>query len=189
LSPQDRARGASQFEANIDSTVVLKKLDKDDDNSAVEVWRKKNKDGPQGLRLYVQRRNLANSCVLEEVDAPASAKRGTAREDALRDSVRSVLCSTDPFTLTREQVIEKVGGDKTKLRRVMDNLLAQSIVVEEHRRRPEGKRQVARDVLAWNTIERVRVPLGQSNRDHGAVAATPPKVASGVSGVAGDDHP
>src|ERR1035437_4770697 len=50
--PQNRARGGSQLESNPDGVGVLQKLEPDDPNSVVSVWRKKDKDGPSGKTVH-----------------------------------------------------------------------------------------------------------------------------------------
>ena len=81
--PQNRARGGSQLESNPDGVVVLQKLEPDDPNSVVSVWRKKDKDGPSGKTVHVTRLFVGESCVLELVDAPLTpAKRGKGSSDA-----------------------------------------------------------------------------------------------------------
>lgn len=184
--PQDRARGASQFESNADSVVVFKKLDADDDNSPIEVLRKKSKDGPAGLRLHPQRRDVGASCVLESVATPPSKGRsGTgSRAEELRRAIRDVLTDADPYTLTRTQVVTEVGGDRERVRAALNGLLGDGIVLEESRSRPEGNRARERKLLAWNTVDRVVVPLRQPRRSVGAVDPTTP-AGSGVVGAVG----
>lgn len=182
--PQDRARGASQFESNADSVVVFKKLDADDDNSPIEVLRKKSKDGPAGLRLHLQRRDVGASCVLESVTVPPGRAGRGGRGEALRRRVREVLADTDPFALTRTQVVDAVGGTKDRVRTALDGLIGDGQILEESRPRPEGEHTRTRALLAWNTADRVVVPIRQPRRSVGAVDPTTP-VGSGVVGAVG----
>lgn len=188
----DRARGASQFESNADSVVVFKKLDAkrdtdaEADNGPVEVLRKKNKDGPAGARLYLRRRYVGGSCVLESVAAPPgkTASGSGGRAEVLRKRLREVLADADPFTLTRTQVVDAVGGTKDRVRTALDGLIGDGQILEESHPRPEGEHTRTRALLAWNTADRVVVPLRQPRRGVGVVDPTTP-VGSGVVGVVG----
>ena len=86
-----RVRGGTQFEQNADAVIVLKKTNTDDPDGAVELIRKKVKDGPSGAKIYIQRVPSGTSCVLKEVG------RGGAPAQRLSQSeVADVLfgCST-----------------------------------------------------------------------------------------------
>ncbi|OON33402.1 hypothetical protein BSA16_00655 [Micromonospora sp. Rc5] len=85
-----RARGGSQFEANPDCVINLAAT-AESDNAPVEIWRKKNKEGPAGLKIQTVRKQVADSCVLvrdELYDALPDAK---GEKEPLADRIRRVV--------------------------------------------------------------------------------------------------
>jgi hypothetical protein len=124
--PQNRARGGSQLESNPDSTVVLQKLDPDNADSVVSVWRKKDKDGPAGKKIHISRTVVGQSCVLELVDAPEGGSLVTAdwADAKLTKVVRAVLDvlreSADGMAIT--ELRAAVGGNNGHVRQAVDAL-------------------------------------------------------------------
>lgn len=147
--PQDRARGGSQLEANPDSVIVMQKLDPEDPNSIVSILRKKDKDGPSGRRIHVARVQSDDSCVLEVVEAPVDSPKKKG-DRAVQEAIRSVLVDTDEFTLTVDQVLKQVGGNAPTARRVLGAMIAEGLVLQEHRPRVERNGTRRRDLLAYN---------------------------------------
>lgn len=141
-SAQNRARGASQFEANADAVIVALKP-KADDETAVEsygpvtLWRKKVKDGPAGGRLVVDRVDVDASCVLRVVEASGPGVHLSMREARRRTALIDAL-SAEPWTLTRTEAVKAVPGDDKPLRRILRELLADGSVTEKTIRRPDG---------------------------------------------------
>lgn len=152
--PQDRARGGSQIEANPDSTIVLKKHEADDPDSAVSIYRKKNKEGPAGATLWVEREPVLDSCVLRRVDEPPKAGQ-EGRDSATREAVRSVLLDGEPFRFTREQVAKRAGGNVKRARAVVDAMVAEGLIHEESRPRSERSGTRQRELLAYNESHHV----------------------------------
>lgn len=89
---KNRARNASQFEANPDSVIILQK--DDDPDEPRSIWRKKDKEGPDGLKLWVRLKPMAESCVLELTDQPAETGRNgdeTATASEISGAIQDYL--------------------------------------------------------------------------------------------------
>ena len=99
-----RVRGGSQLEFNPDTVVIASKTSEDDDSAPVRLWLKKDKDGPtQGRKIYVSRRSVLGSCVLEIVDAPPSGSNGAGRPlsmDERRTTIGEWIQDNGPETET-----------------------------------------------------------------------------------------
>lgn len=82
-SKQQRARGGSQFEANPDTVINLSAVGGD----LVKVWRKKNKEGPAGETILVERIQAGESCVLEKVEWTPTVQGQGEAEETLEDRI------------------------------------------------------------------------------------------------------
>lgn len=161
-----RARGGSQFEANPDSVIVASKTNEDDDNAPVRLWLKKNKDGPNGLRMYVQRRAVDASCVLEETAEPSAATSGRKHKVSSGDEIRAgivALVEGRPWLLTKDEVVKGAPGGTTRAREAFDVLVTEGGLVMEKRKRPEGlgrnKRPVTRLVCGLGRTDAATPPI------------------------------
>lgn len=158
---QNRARGGSQLESNPDGIVVLQKIDAEDPNSVVSVWRKKDKDGPSGKTIHVSRLLVEKSCVLELVDAPPkAAKSGSGSSDAEVSEAILEYLDDRPDQSTKTDVLTNVASTTSTTRAGTDRLR------EAWSRLEEGQ-----------LIRSCRVPrLDKRGRDQGATVwarATP----------------
>lgn len=130
-SAQNRARGASQFEANADAVVVALKPKGDDDaipdsDGPVTLWRKKVKDGQAGDRLTVERLVVGASAVLVRSSDSAGQMLNLKHARQRRRLTEAVLA--DPWRLTETRLIRKVTGDDTDKRARVADLLSTGVL-------------------------------------------------------------
>lgn len=127
--PQNRARGGSQLEANPDGTVVLQKLDAEDPESVVSIWRKKDKDGPSGKTIHVVRVLVGRSCVLEVVEPPPDRSRGSSGAADLKDRVLAVLRDAGDAGHSTTEIRERVTGSNSRIKVALNELVLHGQVV------------------------------------------------------------
>jgi len=93
-----RSRGGSQLESNVDEVLLLEELA----DNLYGLRRKKVKDGPDGGVVFLQRRQVAQSLIIEEsTDVPQSA-----RQTELLNDLKS-LCDHGLLNLTQRAAISK----------------------------------------------------------------------------------
>ncbi len=150
-SDKGRARGGSQLEANPDAVIVLQKADPDNPESVVSIRRKKVKDGPSGEVVHVRRAMVAvaGSCVLELAEAPEPS---TTRVDRL-ESVRRILGDHDPFTLTRTQLSDQLGGNRDQRAALIQRLLDDGVIEMREVAAPEGRSGVSKKRLRIGLVK------------------------------------
>lgn len=160
--PQDRARGGSQLEANVDEVLVLKKADPEDPNSQVSIKRKKVKDGPAGAEIWVERVEVGPSVVLSETSGPEETKGAGTRRPGHADLQRIVadwVAANPPTTakkvITAVMAESKVGRDKVTA--AFEALERGGLIREESGKVREGNREVTRPVWVPGG-GRVRLP-------------------------------
>jgi hypothetical protein len=98
LSDPRRSRGGSQLEDNADGIIVAYK-DGNSDDAPVCIWRKKDKDGPAGKRMWVTLKPVGNSCVLDIVEKPESASSNGKhrwRTDEYKTAIIEWINSNEP---------------------------------------------------------------------------------------------
>lgn len=162
--PQNRARGGSQLESNPDGIVVLQKLEPENPNSVVSVWRKKDKDGPSGKTVHVSRVLAAQSCVLELVDAPlTSDKRGKGSSDAeVNEAILEYLDDRPESdkTAVLAHVASTTTAGTTRIRETWNRLEAGRLIRSAKITRPDkiGRNQKA-TVWARATPDESKVHL------------------------------
>jgi hypothetical protein len=102
-----RARGGSQLEANADEVLILHGTSSDP-NLALE--RKKVKEGAAGDKIWLRRRPMYDSVVIEAV---SGAEREQAAAVTAEDVARAVFA--DPFTSAqlRDALMERMGVSNT----------------------------------------------------------------------------
>lgn len=168
--PQDRARGGSQIEANPDSTIVLKKHEADDPDSAVSIYRKKNKEGPAGATLWVEREPVLDSCVLRRVGEPhaVSPLRSSTPSPKLHEAILEWL-DEHPDEAGKSEALKAIKPTVTarteRLREAWGELVSGRVI----RSRPfeytdaTGRKQT-REVWARATPEEAKVRLRGAGR-------------------------
>ena len=176
-SDKGRARGGSQLEADPDGVILLQKHDPDDPATPVSVTRKKDKEGPAGGTVWVQRTSAAESCVVELIDKPdRTASKRTTSLDADREESILAIVRDHPWELTETEVLKEAKGNRDRTRAVFKDLIARHGLVVEKRHRVEGQGERAksrpRDLVglgAWKfrpagtrTGETVRVGTGST---------------------------
>lgn len=87
--------------------------------------------------------DIAWSVADELVRTPVGERRA-------RDALREVLADEPPFTLTRNQAVDKAGGKKDRTRDALAAMIAEGEVLVEKRSAVEGGRTVQRERLALN---------------------------------------
>jgi hypothetical protein len=87
---QERARGGSQLEANADEVLLLRGNSK---SEHVELEVKKRKDGASGTKIWLRRKPMFGSCVIQSMDAQELA---ADMKDQAVTIARTVF--GDPFT-------------------------------------------------------------------------------------------
>ena len=149
-----RARGGSQLESNPDGVLVLQSKEKNQ-NGSVELWRKKVKDGPSGAKLYLRRKQVAESCVLEVaadgVDGWAPRNNNNV-ERLVLDWIKTNEAGTK--TTCQKSLLAEGAVTEPQVRKAFDSLASQGLIVSEKRSIEEGGRSVKRDVLVCGNAKR-----------------------------------
>ncbi|WP_139338061.1 AAA family ATPase [Micromonospora avicenniae] len=163
--PQDRARGGSQLESNVDEVLVLEKADPKDPNGPVSLTRKKVKEGPAGARIWVERTEVGSSAVLEKSLPPVEdeAKRGPNRNDiqiGLLAWVEEHPQETQAQILRAIQAEMRIGEKKAKTE--FDALVRDGMLVQKTIERLENGRPRKRDVWEARSI-RIQAPRGSTS--------------------------
>lgn len=168
-SDNGRTRGGSQLEADPDGVILFRKHDKDDPLTPVEVWRKKNKEGPNTLKIWVEREEVEisedrTSCVLQVTDAPvgggsdAPATRRYSVTDASTLIVQAIEASPDK---TKTFLIGTIAAEhaigKDKLRDAFLQLEDQAQIISHSKQIMEGGTLKRRTVWALGEGKRVTV--------------------------------
>lgn len=99
--PKDRARGGYQLEANADEVLILSGSQ---DTSVVSITRKKVKDGPSGKTIWLNRKPILDSVVLEHA-------RASDAELPLRQRIIACLDAMADIGATGPQLMDECGVD------------------------------------------------------------------------------
>jgi len=168
--PQDRARGGSQLEANVDEVLVLRKADPDDPNSQVSIKRKKVKDGPAGAEIWVERVEVGPSVVLSETLGPEATTAGTRRPGHadLQRIVTEWIAGNPPTS--KRQVVDAVMAENSvgrpKATAAFEALERGGLIREERRKVLEKGREVTRPVwVPGGGRVGLRNPTGEPDRE------------------------
>jgi hypothetical protein len=159
-----RARGGSQFEANPDSTILLERYNSDDPESPVSIFRKKDKDGPAGAQVWVERVPSGASCVLKEISAPvrSDGRRGLSNRE-IQDEILLWIVNNEPTTKTkiRNSVRGKLNIGVDKFNVAFGGIEDEGSIVSTPKEGVENGRKRTRDVwtIAGATSDRSRSPV------------------------------
>lgn len=104
----ERARGGSQLEANVDEVLLLRGNAQSD---LVELERKKVKEGPGGATMWLRRKSLFGSCVVEAVSTVETTEQMV--DNAER--VAAEVFGPNPFTKAqlRDALEERLAVSRT----------------------------------------------------------------------------
>jgi hypothetical protein len=126
-SDDSRVRGGYQFEANTDEVLLLRGNAQSDQ---IQLERKKVKEGQAGAKLWLRRRELYGSCIIES----ASAEDVTT---PIRERVLIVLADMGETGMTGPQLLAALGLPEEKRSSLYKALRG---LVDEGRVTKEGKR-------------------------------------------------
>lgn len=128
---KSRTRGGSQLEANPDGVILLKKRDDNDPQTPVSIFRKKAKDSASGLKVWVQRIPVGNSCALELVDSPVTDEPSPVdrRYAKHHKTIIQVMRDKDDIGLTKTDLAKLAGGTKEHVLWVIQVMLNQGELV------------------------------------------------------------
>jgi hypothetical protein len=118
-----RARGGSQLEANADEVLILHGSAKSD---LIELERKKVKEGPAGDKMWLRRRPLYGSVVIETASAADS-------EVPLRDQVLAMLAEAGDIGMTGPQILRQLGMEdkRSTVYKVLGQLVGETLIGSE----------------------------------------------------------
>jgi hypothetical protein len=154
-----RSRGGSQLESDPDGVILLQKSDANDPQTKVTITRKKDKDGPAGGHICVQRVPVADSCVLELTEQPegkASGGRFASHAD-----IKSLICQyvrdnpdeKESVIVAHVATVHRVGDKRVKA--AFKELGKEKLLVSKSVKLMEGSRMQPRDVWSMGNA-RVR---------------------------------
>jgi hypothetical protein len=158
-----RVRGGSQLEANPDSVIIASKTKEEDEDAPVRIWLKKNKDGPNGRKLWVTRVPVGTSCVLEVVEAPSSGS-GDGSTKLLNSDDRKLAISEwlhEHGSETKTTICEAVweqnpGTGRDKWRATIEAMIRDGALISGgtkrlKRTRPSSGETYEREFEVWES--------------------------------------
>jgi hypothetical protein len=133
-----RARGGYQLEANADEVLILHGNAQSD---LVQIERKKVKEGPAGDKMWLRRRPLYGSVIIESATAADA-------EVPLRDQVLGILGATGEAGATGPQLIKELGLEdkRSSVYKVLGQLRKDGSIATEGSRGKEKYRLADSDV-------------------------------------------
>lgn len=121
---------------------------------------------------------------------PMDVKSPGSRADDTMSAILQVVAD-HPFELTETGVLEKVGGNRAKVREVLLGLKANGGVVVRNQERKEGKRSVSRDLVGLGpraeSLRHNRFRLSDFRQESAAREATGTGDGTGSEQVVGDE--
>ncbi len=116
-----RTRGGYQLEANVDEVIVLSG---EKDSDLIEMNRKKVKEGAAGESIWLRRKRIYDSVVIESGNASEA-------ELPMSDRILQLLNSTPGVRYSVAQMLDELGArHRSTLYRALDRLIKEGVVDE-----------------------------------------------------------